>query len=123
MKIERYEYDDFMITDTKTGEKIVDHEGYVEEAGSLIAFWINEIIDEPTIKDDGLKKSWEKYFDKVFENEEWPDMEEFFSGYDNPDWKVLETVSYSLACGPVRMTSWIVVPVTAEIKEIKEDEE
>ena len=83
-----------------TGEFICTEEkGYNEDAKSLIGYWVNEIRDQPFIKDKELQDKWD-VFVETYENENdcFPDSEEiddFFKSYDS-EWIVFKICTYGM---------------------------
>ncbi|RCW36758.1 hypothetical protein [Marinilabilia salmonicolor] len=94
-----------------TGE-VICHEdsGYNEDAISLMGYWIQEIADQPFIKNPTLKKEWEAFFTR-FETEHdiFPsgedDLDNFFKQYNNPDWLVLKVKTFGMPGD----TAWFIV--------------
>lgn len=72
-----------------TGEYIAKEDtGYNEDAKSLMGYWINEILDQPFIKDAILNAVWEAFALKYEEENdglspEYSDLEEFLSEYEH----------------------------------------
>lgn len=78
-----------------TGE-VICHEdtGYNEEAATLIGYWINEVADQPFIKNPAMKKAWEQFVEKYEkENDIFPTgdaLDDFFMEYKHPGWMVFK---------------------------------
>lgn len=91
-----------------------------ESAEAFIAYWHQEVMDEPSIKDEKLKAAWEKYYEKWKESEKsdiWGAVEKFLKKYKNEEWVVLECTFYRMACGPTSTTVYYVVKGDTVIEE------
>jgi hypothetical protein len=123
MIIYNLNYSEYKIFNPTTGEVIVHHD-CDDDASSLIAYWINGIIDEPLIKNEELNKAWETYVDKYKkDNDIYPGYEElykFLEGYDNPEWLGFEITSNGIACGPVSFTVVYIVDKDVIVEELNE---
>lgn len=98
-----------------------------EDAKALIALWHSEIIDQPTINDEKIRKDWEEYLDKFDEETRYFDLYEklftFLEEYEAPDWRVYQIETSGMACGPVSSTVWYVVLADTVIEGNDLDEE
>ena len=97
--------------------------GLNPEANAIIGHWLDEIMNEPHIKDKELEKAWEKcyndYLDK--EDDELHPLEvlvDFLKEYNNPSWMVYQITERGMACGPTYHTAWLVVPADTMIQEM-----
>jgi hypothetical protein len=92
-----------------------------ENAVAFIAYWHDEIIDDPIIRNPKLSNAWNDFYSK------WSDtgadeigiteaLVKFLKEYINDAWKVYECCINSFACGPIRSTVWYVVPADTVIE-------
>lgn len=94
-----------------TGEVICHQEsGYNEGATTLMGYWIQEIADQPFIKNPDLKKQWEAYVHHYEEeNDLFPAdenaIDDFFVHYDNSNWMVMKIKT----SGMPGDTAWFVI--------------
>jgi len=124
MKINEIESSDCKMYHPKTGEIIIDKEG-LKETDSLIAYWVDEILMEPQIYNETLRKSWE-YFVAKYEEEEddypyFDDLINFLKNYKSSEWIVYEITISGIACGPVSTTVWHVVDKDVVVEETEAD--
>ncbi len=109
-----------------TGEAISkDNEMVNEAAKSLKGYWVSEILLEPFIKDNQLKKAWETLVadceaaEEKAENED-SELDEafildidrivkFFKDYNTPTSVVFEITTSGLSHGPNSSTVWYVI--------------
>ncbi len=84
-----------------TGEPIcLEDSGYNDEAKSLKGYWVNEIMDQPFVKDKKLEDDWESFVAKFEdENDYFPgsmEMDDFLTEYDSPNWIVFKICTYGM---------------------------
>jgi len=99
-----------------TNEIIVDNETVYDEVVSLIAYWLDDFLYEPKIKNDELKLAWNAYAAEIdFNDIDCDDFDRFLTEYDNPDWIVYKVTSNPFP--DVCNDTWLVVNKACEIKE------
>jgi hypothetical protein len=99
-----------------TNEIIVDTETVYDEAVSLIAYWLDDYLYEPKIKDEALMLAWNEYAAKIdFNDIDFDDFDQFLTEYDNPDWIVLKVTSNPFP--DVCNDTWLVVHKDCQITE------
>ena len=121
MKVYNYELSNYSMINSVTKEVIADEECH-DDAESLIACWLDEVIDQPFIKDETLILAWESATSNLDpENTDYLEfidfMEKFLADYENPNWIVYKLTTSGIACGPVSMTAWYVVDKDVQIWE------
>ena len=102
-----------------TGQLIQDPEmGYGDIVESVRGYWIGEVADEPEIKDNDLRKTWEAYCDSM--KGKYKDVTSFLESYDAPNWIVFELTSHGMACGPISSIIWYVIDMDTPYEEDKD---
>ena len=93
MQIITIELENLTLYSPSTGEVLCHEEtGYNEEAQSLMGYWVQEIMDEPFIKNPELEEAWTAYIEesdaRLEADDEYPgpDVDEFLEQYDAPSW-------------------------------------
>ncbi len=114
MQLLNLELDHFNLYCPSTGEYILlEDEGVNEEALSLKAYWVDEVMGEPFIKDGDLQKAWDAFVENYEkENDDFPDyteIETFLVNYPEPNWVIYKITTHGMACGPICSTAWNVV--------------
>lgn len=104
-----------------TGEVIFapSYESINDDAVAFVACWDSSNLSEPTINDELLKSSWEKYYNDNLKGRHdyiWEDFRNFLKSYENPQWIVYECDYYGMACGPTGTTLVFVVKVDTLIE-------
>ncbi len=104
MKIEYFDGTDYKIYNPVTNEVVIEEEAN-EGSESIIALWLDEEIEEYSLKDKTFNKAWEAYSNsyKVANDGCTPDNDailDFLENYENPLWKVFVVNSIGHACGP-----------------------
>lgn len=125
MKINYSDHSNYKMFNPITGDVIVEWE-CDDDATSLIAYWVDECFNEPVIKDEVLKESWETYVEKFEnENEDTPffeELETFIKDYETSVWIAHKITTCGMACGPVSNTVLFVVDKDIIVEEFNEDE-
>lgn len=84
-----------------------------EEAKALIAFWYNEIMDDPVCNNEVIRNAWQDYLGQFEEDTRHFDLYEklstFLEEYEAPGWRTYQIETSGMACGPVSHTDWFVV--------------
>src|SRR6056297_538550 len=93
-----------------------------DDTKAFIAYWHNEVLDQPEIKDPELAAAREEFFEK-----KWFELDEemspgeivtkFLKEYQNEQWVVYECVFPGMACGPFTTTVYIVVKAGTVIEK------
>lgn len=113
MQLLNLELDHFNLYCPSTGEKILSPEDVNENAKSLKAYWVDEVMYEPFIKDEALEQAWKVFIEKYEEeHDEFPDYEEietFLVNYPEPNWVIYKITNHGIACGPVWSTVWQII--------------
>jgi len=124
MKFINLDYSEYRMYNPVKNEVIIE-EDCDDDAESLIAYWFSEVFDEPLIKDDLLRSSWEEFSAKYeAENDDTPgyeELEKFLSEYDAAEWIVYIICSSGIACGPISNTGWFVVDKDTLVEEIYDE--
>ena len=129
MEITEYEpYSSEAMHCPSTGEDIFapDMEFINDAAEAFMGYWHHEVLDQPTIKDKGLREAWDLFVENN-ENAEgdyfdWYEaLLKFLKEYDNPDWIVYECTFSGIACGPFSFTVWYVVKSDTVFEDREED--
>ncbi|HUX59440.1 MAG TPA: hypothetical protein VMV77_20880 [Bacteroidales bacterium] len=125
MKLIELDYSDYKMYNPVKDETIVDEELF-EDSESLIAYWVDEVLLEPFIKDPALKESWDDFIAKVEEETDgdtpdWEEAQKFLEEYNAPNWIVYAITSSGIACGPVSSAVWHVVDKDTLVTEIFEE--
>ena len=95
-----------------TGEYILkEDEPINEDAKTLMAYWLDMTFEEPFIKNEKLRVSWQTFTEKYMnENDGYePDFdafEAFIASLDWDNWICYKLVIYGMACGPTSSTVW-----------------
>jgi hypothetical protein len=96
-----------------TGEEILSPEDVNESAKSLKAYWVDEVMYEPFIKDEALEQAWKVFIEKYEEeHDDLPDsgeIEDFLVNYPEPNWVIYKITTCGMACGPVWSTVWNII--------------
>ena len=96
-----------------TGEYILlDDEPCNEDAKSLIAYWVDEVIDEPMIKSETLRQEWETFYKKKGGRYTytWNALEKFLKQYPEPFWVCFKITICGMGCaGPTSTVVWKVL--------------
>ncbi len=104
MEIYSLDYSLYKMFNQGTGEVIVDEE-CDDNAKSLIAYWLDDSIDNPIINNETLKTAWEAFAEWYEEDNEespyWEHLIKFLEGYDSSEWIGYEISSYGLVCSAV----------------------
>lgn len=87
-----------------TGEQILSPTDCNEEAASLKGYWVDEVLYEPFLKDEQLKKDFEAFMQYHEEQEEYfslgfKELEHFFTEFDAPNWVVFKITTRGIGCG------------------------
>lgn len=101
-----------------TGLPLVDEEMNAV-APTLRGFWVDAVIEEPTITDPSLRQAWDAYLaeQEALGDDGFIDIEAFLTFFDRPGWFVWELESKGIACGPVSTTTWAVIDMEFEVEE------
>lgn len=125
MEIYRLDSSNYKIFNQSSSETIVDEE-CDDNAKSLIAYWLDDSIESPIIKNETLKTGWEAFVIKFKQDDGnflyWEDLITFLEEYNSPEWIGYEITSYGIACGPVSYTVVYVVDKDVIVEELDEDE-
>lgn len=104
-----------------SGEVIVDDE-CDDHAKSLIAYWLDDSIDNPIINNETLKTALETFVEKSNQCNGnffyWEDLIKFLEDYDQPEWIGYEITSSGIACGPVSYTVVYIVTKDVVVEEL-----
>jgi hypothetical protein len=104
-----------------TGEIILSQveEFLKEDAESLIAYWVDECIDDPLIKDEKLKAAWDNYYTANIaeKNPEWGVYRNFFTSYPADEWIAYECEFNGSGCGPFSYSVILIVKADAIFEE------
>ena len=103
--------------------EVLCHEetGHNDNAQSLMGYWVQEVMDEPFIKNPELQQAWSTYMEqsdaRLEEDDLYPgpDLDEFLEQYDAPTWIAFRIETWGMP-GDV---AWFVV----EMEKIKERSE
>lgn len=113
MKIVELELPHFNFYCPATGECILrEDEPCNDDARSLQAYWIDEVFDEPMIKNTQLAADWSTFSKKNRNNfqSSFDMLEDFFRQYDEMNWVVFKLIFSGMGCsGPTSMTVWKVI--------------
>jgi len=96
-----------------------DGEQCNESAPSLMAYWVDEVIDEPFIKNPELAAAWAEYCREHIQadNEELGAVEmlqNFLAEYPQNNWVVFKITHCSVAHGHQSITAWFVIDMEAK---------
>ena len=112
MQIITLETENLNLYSPSTGEVLCHEEtGYNEEAQSLMGYWVQEIMDEPFIKNPDLQQAWDAYMEesdaRLEADDEYPgpDVDEFLAQYDYPTWIAFRIETW----GMIGDVAWFVV--------------
>jgi hypothetical protein len=112
MKIVKIDLESLDFDCPVTGEYILkEDEPINEDAKTLMAYWLDMTFEEPFIKNEKLRVSWQTFTEKyIHENDGYePDFDAFeaFIGSLNWDnWICYKLVINGMACGPTSSTVW-----------------
>jgi hypothetical protein len=111
-----------------TGVQILGESHCDESAPSLKAYWVDEVMDEPVIKDPGLEAAWAQLLEKFEEDEDGDflmgdDLKKFLTNYVAPNWSVFEITTSGMSCGPTSSTVWLVIDLNTELEEEESSED
>jgi hypothetical protein len=115
MQIVELELDHFNFFCPATGEQILSPTDCNEEAASLMGYWIDEMIYEPCLKDELLKKDFAAFMNYHEEQDEgfwlgFEELEQFFTEFDAPNWVVFKLTTRGMGCGgPMCSTVYFVI--------------
>ena len=121
MQIITLELENLNLYSPSTGEVLCHEEtGYNEEAQSLMGYWVQEVMDDPFIKNPDLQQAWDRYMEqsdaRLEADDEYPgpDVDEFLEQYDHPTWIAFRIETF----GMIGDVAWFVV----EMEIADEDE-
>lgn len=115
MQIVRYTRDDLRAFCPVTGEPLLD--GSSPAAPTVRGFWIDEMMDEPTIVDAELHAAWTAFISTAQAAEEVgeeSEREAFFEQYEHPGWVVFELTNTE---SDVPTRGWVVVDMEMRMEE------
>ena len=113
----------FNLYSPANGEQIATEElGFNENAKSLMAYWMDEVMGEPFIKDLEFSAKWEKL---VAEKEDdlldyldyYEALETFLKEYPCSTWMVFKITTGTEAGGSGDETAWFVIDMEAVSEE------
>jgi len=99
-----------------TGEQICGDNIMHEKASSLMGFWINEVLNEPTINDKKLLSAWKNLVKETEKNGDVVDaatLKKMLRDYKHPNAVVFEIYDSSL----LGDGGWFVLDLGIEVKE------
>jgi hypothetical protein len=76
-----------------------------DRPGSMLASWLDIMLDEPEITDPELAEVWEKYA----EGKDELDVSDFLRLVDRTNWVGFEVHSGGVGCGPQSSSCWFVI--------------
>lgn len=101
-----------------TGDCILmEDEPCNDDAKSLQAYWIDEVMDEPMIKNEKLAADWKLYYNKHRKKHQYSFqvLESFLKKYDQLNWVVFKLTFCGMGCGgPTSMTVWKVLDLNVQ---------
>lgn len=121
MQVIELELNHFNFYNPANGALICSNEqGHNLEEKSFIGYWMDEVINEPFVKDEKLLKAWEEAWEKSLDDEEAADDDEllpenadildrFFKNYEHEGWFVFKITTGPEAGGPGYETVWFVL--------------
>jgi hypothetical protein len=125
MEIYSFNYSNFKMLNSTTGEIIVEEECH-DDAKSLKGYWIGDFLNEPIINDESLKTAWEAFVENFNKDNRgsirWDDLDKFLEVFDNPSLIGYEITSSGLACGPIGYTVVYIVDKDVIVEELGEEE-
>lgn len=126
MKIYSLNYSNYKMSNSLTGEVIIDEECN-DDAKSLKGYWIDDFLNEPIINDDKLKAAWESFVENFNKDNHgtpfcWDDLDKFLEVFDNPSWIGYEINSSGMACGPIGYTVVYIVDKDVIVEELGDEE-
>ena len=97
------------------------------KSSAFIAYWADEIILDPNIKDQQLQYAWKNFLatkeeeenDDFFDYQEY--LDEFLEAFPTDEWVVHKLNYRGFACGPTFHTFWIVTTRDCIHFETEED--
>jgi hypothetical protein len=99
-----------------TGEVILDEKDTPmnDNAKSLMGFWHTELLEEPSIKNNSLKRAWDKLcldLEKETGGDVagYEDLEEFLKNYDSQTWVVFVITNSGVGHGFSSSTHYFVI--------------
>lgn len=102
-----------------TGECILkEDEPCNDDAKSLQAYWIDEVMEEPMIKNKKLAADWKRFYARHRKDyqSDFDVLEDFFRQYEQPAWVVFKLTNSGMGCGgPTSMTVWKVLDLNTVI--------
>ena len=120
MQIITLELENLNLYSPSTGEVLCHEEtGYNEEAQSLMGYWVQEIMDEPFIKNPSLQQAWDAYMEESdarleADNEYFsPDVDEFLEAFESPTWIAFRIQTF----GIIGDVAWFVVEMDGVAEE------
>jgi hypothetical protein len=116
MQIVELELNHFNFYCPATGEYIlVEDEPCNEDAASLMGYWVDEVIEEPFLKNQLLKKELEAFINDQEEQDEdfsfgFKELEQFLTEFKEPSWVVFKLTTCGIGCGgPMCNTVYLVI--------------
>lgn len=116
MQIVELELNHFNFYCPATGECILNPgEQCNEDAASLMGYWVDEVIDEPFLKDELLKKDFEAFINYQEEQDEdfflgVEELEQFLTEFEVPNWVVYKITTSGMGCGgPMCSTVYMII--------------
>ena len=116
MQIVELELNHFNFYCPATGEFILmEDEPCNEDAASLMGYWVDEVINEPFLKDEQLKKDFEAFINYHEEEDEdfslgFEELEQFLTEFEAPNWVVYKITTCGIGCGgPICSTVYFVI--------------
>jgi hypothetical protein len=118
MQFTELELPGFNVYCPASGECILkEDEPCNDDAKSLIAYWVDEVMDEPMIKSEQLRKDWESYREENKDEDDfytWELLEKFLKEYPEPFWACFKITICGMGCsGPTSSTVWKVLNLMA----------
>jgi hypothetical protein len=105
------------------GEPIANEDiGFNVDAKSLVGYWMDEVMNEPFIKNNEFASKWEERIaEKEEELEDYLDyyeaLETFLKEYSCPTWIVFKITTGTEAGGPGDETVWFVIDMQARTEQ------
>lgn len=96
-----------------TGQRITSYNSY-QPSPALAAMWHSEIVDMPEIYNAKLEKAWEKYSEKVEQDNDYLEVADFIVSNSIDNLICFEFTTHGMACGPVSSTVWYVIDMDYE---------
>jgi hypothetical protein len=122
MQIIHYDRWDHRMFCPVTGQPVFD-ENMEPAVPTFRAFWVAEVMEEPTIASPELAEAWATYVARVdasqeTDEEEWLDADQFLESVESTDLVAFRLTSHGIACGPISQTIWVVLDLGMEINEV-----